>query len=144
MSHQCLHNHTKIAKYCLPSHSRASAPNNIVTWLQKHPFLKTSGVQPATVGGMRGTRIDVEVSAVPEDYSSLCGDEPCIVLATLKSDEPNAMVFSAAGKSRLTVLRDVEGETVIIGSNAYPASEFDSIVPKGQKVMNSVEWRAGS
>lgn len=40
------------------------------------------------------------------------------------------LFFPAGGKSRLIVLEDVEGETVIIGSNAYPASEFDSIVPE--------------
>jgi len=119
-------------------------PDDLISWLQKHPYLKTSEPEPATVGSRQGMRIDVEVSPVPDGYSSLCGDEPCIVLATSGEAAGSNVLFPAGGKSRLTVLRDVEGETVIIHNNAFPTSQFDTIIPKAQKVIDTVEWKAES
>jgi hypothetical protein len=39
----------------------------------------------------------------------------------------------------VTVLEDVEGETVTIGL-ASPATEFDEFAPEAQKVIDSVQW----
>lgn len=114
-------------------------PDDIITWLQKHPHLKTSKPESVTVGGLQGTRIDAEVLPI-KDYSDVCDpNKPCILIA--RANEDNGMLlFPAGGKSRLILLEDVEGETVLVSSNAYPASEFDSIVQKAQKVIDTVEW----
>ncbi len=42
------------------------------------------------------------------------------------------------------MLEDVEGETVTIMSNAYPASNFDTFIPNAQEVIDTVEWQAAS
>ena len=79
-----------------------------------------------------------------KDYSAHCSPEPCILIAVESVEGGGTIVFPAGGKSRLIVLEGIKGETVIVGSNAYPASEFDSIVPKTQKVIDPVEWRGES
>jgi hypothetical protein len=43
-------------------------------------------------------------------------------------------------KTRLIVLDDGAGETVTIGLTA-PEPKFDEFVAKGQKVLDTVEWK---
>ena len=85
-------------------------------------------------------QIDVEVPT-PKEYSSrFCGPDPCVLL--FGSQENGATVLiPAGGKNRVIVLKDVEGETVIIMSNAYPASEFDTFTPRAEEVIDTVEWK---
>jgi hypothetical protein len=37
------------------------APQDLVRWLQQHPYLKTSEPQPVTVGGLKGEQMEVRV-----------------------------------------------------------------------------------
>jgi hypothetical protein len=53
-----------------------SAPENMVAWLQQHPYLQTDEPQPATVGGVKGVQFDTMVADVP---ASECG-ETCLGL----------------------------------------------------------------
>ena len=118
-------------------------PDDIITWLQKHPYLKTSEPEPVTVGGEKGMQIDVEVP-VPKEYSEfICGSDPCIALFG-GSEGTVRVLVPAGGKNRVIVLEDVDGETVIIMSNAYPASNFDTFIPKAQEVIDTVEWKDAS
>ncbi len=119
-------------------------PDDLVVWLQDHPYLDTSEPEPATVGDRQGMRIDMEVSPVPNEYSTSCGDEPCIVLFNSGDGGGTDLVFPAGGKSRFIVHEDIEGETVLVSSNAYSASAFESITQKNRKVIDTVEWEAGS
>jgi hypothetical protein len=121
--------------------STSRVPDDMISWLQEHPYLKTSEPEPATVGGRRGTQIDVEVSPVPEDYSQFCESE-CLELTI--SGEGSVFVLPVGGKSRLIVLKDIEGQTAMISSNAYPASEFDTVTADAQKVIDTVEWQSES
>jgi serine/threonine protein kinase len=116
----------------------APAPDDIITWLQGHPYLETAEPQPVSIGGKPGIRIDAEVKLVGDDYSEVCGGAPCVVLFNSQNDY---ITLPAGGKARLTVLKDVQGRTVIVSSRAYPASDFDSIVSKAQKVIDTVEWQ---
>lgn len=115
------------------------APEEIITWLQQHPYLDTSEPAPVMIGDRQGVRIDAEVSPVPMQSSDLCGPDPCIILFGLP--DGGVVGIPVGGKSRLIVLKDIEGKTVIIGSNAYPASKFDNFIPKAQKVLDTVEWK---
>ncbi len=117
-------------------------PDDLISWLQEHPYLKTSDPEAATVGDRQGTQIDVEVSHLPRDYSTGCPDSGCLEL--ILSDEGMGFVLPAGGKSRLTVLKDIEGQTVMISSNAYPTSEFDGVVADTQKVIDTMEWETES
>ena len=118
------------------------APEDMVGWLQQHPYLQTSNPEPVTVGGVKGLQFDVVVGDLPKGYNPTCSsivDNPnCVDLFRLSTAEP---IFVAEGeKVRVTILEDVEGETVTIGFSS-PASEFEEFVPEAQKVIDTVKWR---
>ena len=118
------------------------APEDMVGWLQQHPYLQTSNPEPVTVGGVKGVEFDVVVGDLPKGYNPTCSsiiDNPnCVDLFRLSTGEP---IFLAEGeKIRFIVLEDVEGETVTIGFFS-PASEFEEFVPEAQKVIDTVKWR---
>lgn len=126
-------------------------PKDMVAWLQQNPYLDTEKPEPATVGGVKGVRLDAVPSPVPDDYLA-CG-EPCLPLFE-NATYPAlffALEYAADGpgayrpgqptyKTRLIVLDDVAGETVTIGLTA-PEPKFDEFVAKGQKVLDTVEWK---
>jgi hypothetical protein len=118
------------------------APEDMVGWLQQHPYLQTSNPEPVRVGGVKGVEVDVVMGDLPKGYNPTCSsiiDNPnCVDLFGLSTGET---IFLAEGeKVRVIVLEDVEGETVTIGFVSL-ASEFEEFVPEAQKVLDSVEWR---
>src|SRR5829696_6468534 len=118
------------------------APEDMVGWLQQHPYLQTSKPEPVTVGGVKGLQFDVVVGDRPQYYIPICtsivGTPNCVDLFRLSTGEP---IFLFEGdKAGVIVLEDVEGETVTIGF-VSPASEFGELAPRAQKVLESVEWR---
>jgi hypothetical protein len=112
------------------------APEDMVGWFQRHPYLQTDKPEPVTVGGVKGVQFDVVVE-VPEDYSGVCGSD-CVGLFRLSTGFPVSQV--EGDKVRLIVLEEVKGETVTIGF-VSPATEFDEFAPEAQKVIDTVEWR---
>ena len=122
------------AKTSLPS--VVEAPDDIGSWFQSHPLLRTSEPKSVTVGGVEGERFDVVVGELPKDYLGICGRE-CV--ATIRFSDGTRLSHPKGGKWRVIVMEDVEGETVevIFGSRA---SDFDEFAPEAQKVVDSVEW----
>ncbi len=119
------------------------APKNIDGWLQQHPYLQTSKPEPVTVGGVKGVQFDVVVGDLPQNYyiptcTSIVGNPNCVDIFRLRTGRPILLVEGE--KVRVTVLEDVEGETVTIGFGTL-ASDFDEFAPKAQKVVDSVKWR---
>jgi hypothetical protein len=117
------------------------APEDMVGWLQQHPYLQTSKPEPVTVGGVKGVQFDVVVGDRPQYYiptcTSIIGNPNCVDLFRLRTGEP---IFQIEGeKVGGIVLEDVGGETVAIGFYS-PASEFGELAPEGQKVLESVKW----
>jgi hypothetical protein len=43
-------------------------------------------------------------------------------------------------RTRLIVLKDVEGKTVTVALSS-PTTEFEEFAPEAQKVIDTVEWR---
>jgi hypothetical protein len=117
------------------------APEDMVGWLQQHPYLQTSKPEPVTVGGVKGLQFDVVVGDLPKGYNPTCstivGNPNCVDNFRLSTGWP---IFVAEGeKVHVTVLKNVEGETVSIGFSS-PPTEFDEFAPHAQKVMDSVKW----
>ena len=117
------------------------APEDMVGWFQQHPYLQTSKPEPVTVGGVKGLQFDVVVGDQPQYYSPICtsivGNPNCVDNFRLSTGWP---IFVAEGeKVRVTVLKNVEGETVSIGFSSL-ATEFDEFAPHAQKVVDSVKW----
>jgi hypothetical protein len=118
------------------------APEDMVGWLQQHPYLQTSKPEPVTVGGVKGVQFEVVVGDRPQNYIPVCttivGNPNCVDLFRLSTGWPILLVEGE--KVRAIVLEDVGGETVTIGFSS-PASEFGELAPEAQKVLDSVEWR---
>ena len=118
------------------------APEDMVGWLQQHPYLQTSKPEPVRVGGVKGVEFDVGVGDLPKGYnlttcSSMTGEPNCVDLVRLST---GVSLFVAEGeKVRVIVLEDLEGEAVTIGIFG-PASEFEEFVPEAQKVIDTVKW----
>jgi hypothetical protein len=113
------------------------APKDLVGWLRRHPYLRTSTPEPVEVGGIKGERLDVVVGDLPEDHVGVCGPD-CVDLFRLS--DGSALGAGKGFKYRSIVLEDVKGETVIIGFVSL-ATEFDEFAPEAQKVLDSVKWR---
>ena len=112
------------------------APKNLVTWLQRHPYLETEQPQPTTIGGVKGMQLD---AVVAEDVpASECGDN-CLGLFMITLEIP--WVVYEKEKVRFIVLEDVGGERVTIAVEAL-AADFEEFLPKAQKVIDTVQWRA--
>jgi hypothetical protein len=112
-------------------------PKNLVGWYQRHPYLRTSTPEPVTVGGVKGVRFNVVVEDLPEGYRGVCGTD-CVDIAKFSDGR---VVFQPKGtRTRLIVLKDVEGKTVTVALSS-PATEFEEFAPEAQKVIDTVEWR---
>jgi hypothetical protein len=114
------------------------APEDIVGWLQQHPYLQTGEPESVTVGGVKGQQLDVVVEDLPTDFHGACG-VGCVDIASLSHGEQTTYFKEADRERRVIVLDDVEGETVVIVFSS-PPDEFDEFAPKAKKVLDTVKW----
>lgn len=112
------------------------APEDMVGWFRRHPYLETTEPEPVTVGGVKGVRFDVVGEDVPEGYRGVCGTG-CVDIARFSD---GSRLFHPEGARERLIFLDVEGETVTMGFGS-PASEFDEHAPEAQKVIDTVQWR---
>ena len=110
------------------------APEDLVGWYQRHPYLKTTKPEPATVGGVKGQQFDL-VAEVPEDHLSICGAD-CVHLIKYAGAQ---VVLFEGDKIHVIVLEDVKGETLTIDYGGL-ATDFHKVAPEAQKVVRSVRW----
>jgi hypothetical protein len=114
------------------------APKDLVGWYQRHPYLRTTDPKPATVGGIEGVRFDLAVAEdLPEGYRGVCGTE-CVDI--VKVADGRVLWQTRFERTRLIVLKDVEGETVTVSIHGQ-ANGFDEFTPEAQKVLDTVKWR---
>lgn len=112
-----------------------SAPEDMVAWLQRHPYLGVEKPEPATIGGVQGVQLDAVVASAP---TSVCGPT---CLGLFRESNGTEWVVYEEEKLRFIVLEDVGGQTVTIVVEA-PAMEFEEFVPKVQKVLVTREGRS--
>ena len=133
------------------------APDSMVSWLQKNPYLDAGKPEPVTVGGAEGKQFAVVATRMPQEYSSggyhsfntyderhCCTsyDEPCLPLFQISPGygEQSTYELCKGYKVRFIVLDDVDHKTVTISVLA-PTAEFGENWPKAQQVLDTVEWR---
>jgi hypothetical protein len=112
------------------------APDDLVGWVEDHPYLQTDKPQPVTVGGVKGKQFDVVIKDLPDDFTGTCGSE-CLDLFGLSNGD--SWSIAEAHKYRFTILEDVKGEAVSIAFGS-PAASFDEFEPEAEKVLQSVKW----
>jgi hypothetical protein len=123
----------------LKQETQEPAPEDLVAWLEQHPWLEASTPRPASVGGVEGQQIDVTAARLPKDHPQICGG-PCALL--FASDAPSSPFASGLDeKIRFVILEEVEGETVTIAIDTSPDDQFDNALPQAEKILNSVEWK---
>jgi hypothetical protein len=90
----------------------ANTPEDLVGWLEHHPYLKTSDPEPVSVGGVEGQQLDVTVAKdLPEDYrSGVCSPiaepEECVDL--FRVSDPHSFIAQLEGdKLRLILFQTV-------------------------------------
>ena len=105
------------------------APKDMVGWFQHHPYLKTEKPGSATVGGVKGVRLDYTVSE----------DAPYDLINLFRYADGSDGGAGKGFKYRAIVLEDVEGKTVTIGIG-NPTIGFDDLLPEAQKVLDTVKW----
>jgi hypothetical protein len=113
----------------------ASAPEDMVAWLQANPHLKAEEPKPTSVGGEKGVQFDAIVT--PPVRSPLC--QGCVDLPLFHYSDGQRSYVENGEKVRFIVLQDVKGKTVTIFVETTPQA-FDEFMPKAQKVVDSVKW----
>jgi hypothetical protein len=117
------------------------APDDLIAWFQRHPYLDIGEAKPVHIGGVAGKRFSAEFD-VPNGYVDVTGggcSAPCIPMFQLGGD----LVIHAlerGSQDEFVVLDDVEGKAVIIWVSA-PPEEFDKFLPKVKEVLDTVEWK---
>jgi hypothetical protein len=91
---------------------------DILSWFQHHPQLKTSNPEPVSVGGVKGVQLETEVAK----------DSPDEVPSFRYSDGFEAGIVR--GEQSRTIILDMKGEAVSIGVD----------FPRAQKVVDTVKW----
>src|SRR5918992_1395374 len=93
---------------------------DILSWFEHHPQLKTSNPEPVTVGGVKGVQLETDVAKdSPEDE----------VPSFRYSDGFEAGIVR--GEQDRTIILDMKGEAVSIGVG----------FPRAQKVVDTVKWK---
>ena len=129
----------KVRDVYKPNEGLVEAPDDLVGWVRRHPYLRTSAPQAVTVGGIEGQRSDVVVGDLPDGYSGACGPG-CVDQFGL--GDGTVLGIQKGEKARGIIMEDVGGETVLIGIGG-PADELDEHAPEAQKVIDTVRWRGG-
>ena len=91
---------------------------DILSWYQHHPQLKTSNPEPVSVGGVKGVQLETDVAK----------DSPDEVMSFSYSDGFIASIDR--GQQSRTIILDMEGEAVSIGVD----------FPRAQEVVDTVKW----
>jgi len=114
------------------------APDELVGWFRRHPYLKTSEPEPITVGGYKGVQFDVVLANLPENHEGLCGKTAhCLDIFALSTGGSSEVYYLK--RNHFIVLDSVDGVPVVIQYEDLK-DEFDEFVPVAENVLQSVEW----
>ena len=92
---------------------------DVLSWFQHHPYLKTSKPEPVTVGGVKGVQLEVDVAE----------DSPEDAVKSFRYSDGFVASIDRGAQSR-TIILDMKGEAVSIGVG----------FPGAQKVVDTVKW----
>jgi hypothetical protein len=122
----------------LRQETQEPAPEDLVAWIEHHPWLDASTPQPASVGGVEGQQVDVTAARLPKDHSQVCGG-PCVPLFAW-DNLSSPFWIGLDEKVRFVILDKVKGETVTIAIDTTP-DQFENFLPRAERILDSVEWK---
>lgn len=118
-----------------------AAPETVdewVAWYRANPHLDFAKLEPVTLGDASGVRFETTVTSAPDKATDDCG-VPCVPGYPIG---PTAVVFYLEDQQLNYVLK-VGDETLDINI-AAPPDQLEAFLPEAQKVLDTVEWNAGS
>ena len=118
------------------------APDDMVAWIERHPYLDATEPEKTTVGGVSAQQIDAVAAKVPKDFPRICTG-PCVPLF-IWSEAQGDFWLGLDERIRISVLEGgVEGKALMILITA-PPEQFEPFLSKAQRVIDTVEWKSGS
>ncbi len=122
---------------------KVPVPEDMVGWYQQHPYLDTEEPEPVSVGGVKGVYFDAVMTPLPEGYDAAACKDPMDptkkALSLISAPDGFVLCISAEDKVRIILLEDVKGEpvSIMVWSRAV---NFEEVLPKAQKVLDTLEW----
>ena len=113
-------------------------PDDMVAWIERHPYLDATEPEKTTVGGVSAEQIDVVAAKLPMQYPRIC-QGPCVPLFTW-SEAMGDYWLGLDEKVRIVVLEDDVEEKALMILIAGAPDEFERFLPRAQRVLDSVEW----
>jgi hypothetical protein len=116
--------------------SLVRAPEDWVSWFQRHPYLRVSRIERTKVGGLRGTQFVTKVSSPKDYYSEDCEGEGVALWPLLRGHHWCA---DEGFPSKTIVMDDVTGHTVIV--DVWSRSQtFKRALVEADHILKTVEW----
>ena len=99
---------------------KVNSYEDILSWFQHHPYLKTSKPEPVSVGGVKGVQIDVAIAK----------DSPVDEVKGYRYSDGFVTSGGRGEAAAPVIILDMKGEAVSISAD----------FPRAQKVVDSVKW----
>jgi hypothetical protein len=127
---------TPTEMYAEDNKSLEKAPDDLLAWFEKNPYLKTAAAPDVNVGGTTATAMDVEVASKPKAEPSDLPCPDCVAIHPIAGFEPLAI-----GKEKVRVAQlDVEGDQVLL-SLICPKSDFELFLKTAEPMLKSITWK---
>lgn len=122
-------------------------PQDLLGWLQNHPFIEAGTPTVTVVGGRRALQLDAEFTSTPKRYGAPGVENggcpaPCVIVWTTEPEGASFVFFVRGEKVRFIIL-PVGGAEVVITIEAM-AEEFDRVVAESEQVLQTVSFETES
>ena len=116
-------------------------PTDLVTWISGLPGLTVSNPRLVTVGGLRGTEIDVAIAVGWKTSCSFANGVPTVPLFVGR-DGSLRWVIAGTERLRLDLLDAPGGGTVVVDLDAFVGSEMDNLLSAAGPIVRSFTFAA--
>jgi hypothetical protein len=112
---------------------------DLVRWIRGLPGLTVSNPKIVTVGGLRGTEIDVRIA---DGWTASCSFANGLPTVPLFVGSTGSLRWVVAGTERLRLdLLDVPaGGTVVVDQDAFEGAQMDSLLAAAAPIMASLSF----
>jgi hypothetical protein len=112
---------------------------DLATWIRALPGLTVSAPKLVTVGGLRGTELDLEIVPGWTASCSFANGLPTVPLF-IGSKQEYRWVIAGSERLRLDLLDVPGGGTVVVDIDAYDGGVFDDLVKIATPIVDSFSF----
>jgi hypothetical protein len=119
----------------------ATDVDELTAWLTTNPVLDASEPKPVTIGGLRGTQVDLALAPGAENADPSCPVQVCVSLfigraATWEWD----WGFAGPERQRLYLLEAPGGDVVAIFVDSLDGTSFDEMTAAADEILPTVTF----